>query len=234
MDLTENAEKLFRMLYTKDFNAAELETQLESGAFSADDINQAAYEYVEYCTDIPDYEEYDKHALGETIPGIESSHLLEAIRILLDYGLDPNASMDQESINSNIMYSMLFVENGYQAADAAKLMLEHGGNPNIVIAEEDMPAFMMWDFWYFLGGDVESRYIADSVVHYIMVYLGFGAKWRNGDEIIKTFGDFKVSDFIDHRKYYYGIVRSETEETLWVSFFEKATNREVARYTFGD
>ena len=80
--LTPNAQKLYSLLFTKEFDAAALVLELNTGNYSPDDINYAALQYVDDCIDIPDHDEYDKHPLGETIPGLENSHFCEAIRIL--------------------------------------------------------------------------------------------------------------------------------------------------------
>ncbi len=126
--LSENAQKLYDLLFTTDFDAEMLRLQLKTGEFSAEDVNRAAIGYVEDCVH-PDetHSDWDhdaideKYSFGEDIPGLESSHLLEAMRILLDFGLDPNFSTDGD-ITGNIMWAMHFVFNGYQAADAVALI----------------------------------------------------------------------------------------------------------------
>lgn len=234
-ELSENAKKLFDMLFTTDFKADDLTKQLKSGAFCSEDINMAAWKYVEECHDMwcyHDWFSYDsldgKYDFGESISGLESSHLLEVIEILLDFGLDPNYSLNGSLIN-NIMRCLGFVVNGYQTADAVELMLERGGDPNLTIDNERLIDDLDFDVTWFLGGDVDSRYVADTFMHYWMVIVGHGAKWEDGSDVVTTFGDFKVSDFRNHRNYYCGIVHGEDKHS-WVSFFDKRTNREVARY----
>ena len=46
---TDNAQALYDLLFTKDFDSELLKERLESGMFSAEDINLAAYKYVEEC-----------------------------------------------------------------------------------------------------------------------------------------------------------------------------------------
>ena len=209
-------------------------TYLASGAFSTDDINVAAYQYIDDCNHVIDYDDprIENATFGETIPNLESSHLLEAVSVLLRFGLDPNYSADGR-LTGNIMWSMHFVHNGYQAADAVALMLEHGGDPNLTLngwrLYDDLDADISW----FLGGDVESRYIADCFMHYWMVIVGYGATLEDGSEIVKTYDGFKASDFRDHRKFYCGFIHVTYDDdpvnNTAVSFFDKRTNREVAR-----
>ncbi len=233
--ITENAKKLYQLLFTTDFNAKELIAQLKSGAYSTEDVNMASVRYVKECHDMwyyHDWFNYDildgKYALGENIPGLESSHLLETVKILLEFGLDPNYSLEG-TLYSNIMREMGFVVNGYQTADAVALLLEHGGNPNLVIGDERLIEDLDFDVTWFLGGDVDSRYVADAFIHYWMIFVGHGAKWEDSSEVVETFDGFKVTDFKEHRNYYCGIVHGNGCPS-WVSFFDKRTNREVARY----
>lgn len=56
---TENAQKLYNLLFTRGFNAVELKIQLDSGIFSVADINLAAYRYVDDCHGIADFNAYN-------------------------------------------------------------------------------------------------------------------------------------------------------------------------------
>lgn len=238
--LSENAQKLYDLLFTTDFDAEMLRERLKTGEFSAEDVNRAAIGYVEDCANPGethsdwDHDAIDeKYTFGEDIPGLENSHLLEAMKILLDYGLDPNYSTNGD-ITGNIMWAMHFVFNGYQAADAVALMLEHGGDPNLELNGWRLIDDLCVDISWFLGGDEDSRYIADSFMKYWMVFVGYGAKWEDGSEIVETYGDFQTTDFRNHRNYYCGIIHIEDPEypngNSAVSFFDKRTNREVARH----
>ena len=228
-DLSDGAKKLYAVLFTKSFDAAVLEALLSSGELNADDINSATYEYINDCIYLIDSDDprYENAAFGENIPGVESSHLLEAMEILLRFGLDPNYTRDG-SITGSIMHILYFVFNGYQAADAAALMLTHGGDPNLNYKDD-----LDFDISWFLGGDEESRYLADSFMHYYMVFVGAGAKWSDGSDVLETFDGFEVSELLDHRNFYCGFIHvtdeNEPLHTTAVSFFDKRTNREVAR-----
>ena len=189
--MTENTEILFDMLFTTEFNATELRESLGKGHFTPDEVNTAAYLYVDKCTSLMDEKDFEPYAPGELIPGIESSHLAEALSILLDYGLDPNFIYN-DGCENNIIRTLGFVSNGYQSADALLLLFEHGGNPELTLdGERVVDCDLGFDFGWFLFGDIESRYIADSYMHYWMVFVGCGAKWESGQALVKTFGSFK-------------------------------------------
>ena len=235
-EFTDNAQILYDLMFTKEFNSEALREQLDTGIFSTEDINLAAFRYIDDChaSEVDSYQNhlFDNLVYGETLPGIESSHLVDAIRILLEYGLNPNKIMEyDDGGQTNIMEIMMFVHNGYQAADAAAEMLEHGGNPSLIIGDMSLIRELNWELLFFLGGDEEFRYFSDSVVHYWMVFIGYGAKLEDGGESVDPVDNFDISNFRNHRQYYYGLIHSDrSNDGMEVCFFDKDTNWEVARY----
>ena len=233
-EMTINEQKLYDLLFTKEFDKDKLVSMLSAGAFSVEEIDTAASVYVEDCINLLDYDDsrFENAMFGEDIPGIESSHFLEAIRILLEYGLDPNYC-SSNSFTDYIIGNLRFVFNGYQSADAAALMFEHGGNPNMIFDDCSLIDDLDFDVMWFLGGDVDSRYIADSFMHYWMTVVGYGARFTNGADVVVEYGNFKACDFRDHRNYYCGFIHVKDDDgsvhLSAISFFDKRTNREVAR-----
>ncbi len=232
---SDNAQILYELLFTKDFDPEALKAKLDSGIFSPEDINMAAYRYVDDCheADINAYDDhsFDAVSFGETIQGIESSHLVEAIRILVDYGLNPNKIyVYDDGGQTNIMKLMMFVYNGYQSADAVAIMFEHGGDPSLIIEDVSLIRDLNYELLYFLYNE-DYRYFSDSVVHYWMVFIGYGAKLEHGEESIDPVGDFDIANLRNHRQYYYGVIHSDrSNDGIEVCFFDKDTNIEVARY----
>ncbi len=233
---TENAQTLYELLFTKDFNADNLKAQLDTGVFSSEDVNMAAFLYVENCH-FADMEAHSRHLFdgipfGELVPGIESSHLAEAIRILLEYGFDSDkVFMYDDGGCMSIMSQLMFVFNGYQSADAAAEIFSHGGDPSMMVEEVSLIRELNAELLFYLGGDEEFRYFSDSVVHYWMVFIGYGARLEKGEECIDPVADFDTSQLRNHRQYYYGMIHSErSNDGMEVCFFDKDTNWEVARY----
>ena len=106
---------------------------------SPEDVNRAAIEYVLTCMGLHDEDQYngEERRYGETVLGYEDSHVVEALEVLLDYGLDPNKRYvelsDDGSIRDcwNIMYELWTTGNGYQAADALYLLLSNSGDSSL-------------------------------------------------------------------------------------------------------
>ena len=227
------AKELYDKLYTKDFDPVGLRVELESGKYDAEAVNLAAIEYVDDCGMNFDHWsiDWDQYYPGETIPGHESSHLAEAIGLLLDYGLDPNKIFLIGSDEYNIMGWLHLVFNGFQAADSLYLLLNHGGDPNLVVNR--LPLIVDPD--YDVGFDTVNRSdVPDGMyqakVHYWLVLTGFGAIHNNGKLPVDPVDGFDLADLKEHRNYYVGTIHSDRTKEGWdLVIFDRHTNWEVGR-----
>lgn len=226
MDLSPNAEKLFYLLFTKDFDENRLICELQSGIYSTDDINDAALQYVDMCTDTEEFSLFENLSDGELVPNIESSHLTETIRVLLDFGLDPNRVSSEWPLN--IIRCITFIKNGYQAADALALLFEHGGNPSIIVDEESVIRDMNTDL---LLDPFDFPYWYNAFVHCWMVFIGYGARLENGLECIDMNPGFDEKVFRNHRQFCYRWIASDrSDDGVELCFYDKTSGLEVARY----
>lgn len=237
MDLTKNAKQLYDLLFTKSFNLKELMSALKAGCFSKEDVNLAAYKYVDDCqNDLVDDDWHVHHnGIGVVVPGYESSHMLEAITVLLRYGLDPNIIFTEDLTEDiteqyNIMCSLRFIDNGYIAADTLALLLENGGNPSIIIDGSSFAREVNFELLFDLYNQ-EDRIRYDALVHFWMVLVGYGARLEQGEVCVDPCGDFDIANLRNHRNYYYGAIHSErSNDNMEICFFDKETNWEVARF----
>lgn len=237
MVLTDKAKQLYDLLFTKSFNLDKLIGVLNAGHFSKEDVNLAAYKYVDDCqNDLMDDDWQVHHSgKGEVVPGYESSHMLDAIGVLLEYGLDPNsvyteALTEDISEQYNIMQALRYIDNGYVAADTLALLLEHGGNPSIIIDGNSFVRDVNFDLLFDLNNQ-EDRIRYDALVHFWMVLIGYGAKLEHGEACIDPCGHFDVTNLRNHRQYYYGAIHSDrSNDNMEICFFDKKTNWEVARF----
>lgn len=232
LQLSEKAKRLYDLLFTKDFSLELLKNELESGVYAPEDVNTAGFQYVDdCCCDLVD--ENWKTPLrphGIVLPGYCSSHMLEALKCLLKYGLDPNAVYGEESDQSNIMSELRYVENGYLAADSLALLLNHGGNPSIILNGASLIRDINFDLLFDLNNQ-ENRIRYDNLVHYWMVLVGYGAKLEDGRESIDMCSGHDVAELKNHRDFYYGAIHSDrSEDRMEICFFNKYTNWEVGRF----
>ena len=211
---------------------------LDAGTYTPEDISMAATEFVDYDCFLDrrdaEYRE-DKTYGGDFVPNLHSAFLYKLIELLLPYGLDPNAIFDKR----NIMESLQHVDNEYVGADTLCLLLEHGGDPNLMVDGEspfeDIDFGVMFD-----TVNQEDRALYDSQVHLWFVYVGFGAALSNGklpvdvfperDEELSITGEFDLKKLRNHRNYTFGLSHVPNRGESWsLHIFDKRTLWEVAR-----
>ena len=234
-----SAKELFDKLCAVDFDAAALHAELESGRYDADAVNDAAINYVDECEMNFDHWriDWDHYYPGETIPGYESSHLVEAISLLLEYGLDPNRIYrenpeDEHGEEYNIMSLIHYVFNGYQAADSLYLLLSHGGDPNLVVERRRLIVDPDFDVMFDTVNreDMVSDSMYEAKLHYWLVLTGFGAVHENGQLPVDPVDGFDLSKLKEHRNYYAGAIHSDRTKEGWdLVVFDRHTNWEVGR-----
>nr|MBR4280894.1 hypothetical protein [Clostridia bacterium] len=232
LQLSENAKKLYDLLFTKEFSLEALKRELATGMYTPDDVSIAGFQYVDDCIcDLVDEDwKTPRRPRGKVLPGYCSSHMLEALKCLLEYGLDPNAVYVEGSDQCNIMSELRYVENGYLAADSLALLLDHGGNPCIKLNGGSFVRDVNTDLIFDLNNQ-RDRTRFDNLVHYWMVLVGYGAKLEDGQETIDLCPGHDVSELKNHRDFYYGAIHSDrSDDHMEICFFNKHTNWEVGRF----
>ncbi len=234
--LSENQHRLYALLSAvpPDFDGAR--RLLDSGLLSGEDVTRSAICYLDDC-------EFDivnaRWAAGEddltppyppdnsVIPGYGSSYVCDVLRLLLPYGLDPNAICTESAQAYNLIYLARYVDNGYQAADAMALLLENGGDPNIRVGGESVYDNLAFDIGMHMSLQ-HSRARFDADVHTWMVMLGYGAA---DDTVVKNMHDGQVFDLTRlrrHRNFDFRLSFEKHEVT--VHLYDKRTGCEVVNY----
>ena len=242
LELTERSQELLELLMTipPQFDIAK--KHLEAGQLTADEVTRVANVYADKY--FRDYDEYlydnrpDDCTLRDLplpegiVQGIFSAHLCEVIEFLLRYGLDPNAVYIADGDVYNIMRLIAFIDNEYIAADAMVLLLEAGGDPNLVVELETIYEYVSDDVW-FGAIEQEIRWRYDSWIHLWMVLLAYGGKPRGRKSPLEVFREYDSNSLFDiqklrnHRDYYYGISKENYGPVIHI--YDKRTLWEVAR-----
>ena len=160
-------------------------------------------------------------------------YIFDTIKLLLNYGLDPNAVFD----GINIMNELQYIETEYVAADTLRLLLEHGGKYNLAIGNEIL--FDELDFDIIFGAiEQTNRRRYGSLVHCWLVMLGFGAKQVDGKNPVTLFPNYDagyeteidISDLKNHENYTYALTHVPGNGEKWsLHIIDKKTMWEVAR-----
>jgi len=162
-----------------------------------------------------------------TVDTMHSSYLVESLRILLDYGLDPNIVVDDE----NVMWQAQWIDAPNVGPAALRLLLENGGNPNHLIPAEGESLF---DYIAFKVSYDEYMHEYFHTVQFWLVLMAYGGCWRNGSIPLTMLGDNKVEIFKAFESFDYTIEPLPQEPGkygCWIMhIFRTDTNEEVARY----
>ena len=236
------SEELLGHLLGSPCDLSAAENLLKERKNSRDDVTRAGFDYVERCQDACDeyYAEHPDQELythEETVCSELTAELPNVMKLLLEYGLDPNGACDGEYGEMSVMGCVTRVYDGYVAADTLALLMEHGGDPDLVIDGESLFQDIDFDVW-FDAYNMPYKMVYDSKVHCWFVMLGSSGNSKNGRELVTVYAerrdesdldDFRISDLKDHRNYTFAITRTPSRgESCALHIIDKRTFWEVA------
>ena len=169
----------------------------------------------------------DPEVESETIENMHSNYIIEAINMLLEFGLDPNAIFD----NDNVLWNAMWIDSPNVAASLMRLLLENGGDPNHFIpAEHDT----LFEYIAFKVSYDEYTHDYYHTVQCWLVLMAYGACWRNGEIPLTMLGNKSVEIFKEFEQFDYEIEPLPQEPGkygCWIMhIFNIHTREEVARY----
>ncbi len=108
-----------------------------------------------------------------TLENMHSNHIVEAISLLLEFGLDPNIIVSDE----NVLWNTMWIDAPNIGATVLKLLLENGGDPNHFIPSEFETLF---EYIAFKVSYDEYTHDFFHTFQCWLVLMAFGACWRDG------------------------------------------------------
>lgn len=242
LPLNKKSQQLLDLLLTIPPNFVSAEVLLQQESFSSEEVTKTAICYAEECVmDIADTfrtSRDDRISFSGVmppagvIPDVHSTYVYEVVQFLLPFGLQPNGIYSDGSDEYNLLDSLKYIDNEYLAADAMALLMEHGGDPNLIVNSEDLFRHIDFDVWF----DTVEQYMRwrfDALVHIWMVLLAYGGKIEDKAPAVQVFNEYDSDDLFDlrklkdHRNYYVGLSTLNNQRTIHI--FDKKTFWEVAR-----
>ena len=169
----------------------------------------------------------DPEVESVTIENMHSNYIVEAINMLLAFGLDPNAIFD----NDNVMWNAMWIDSPNVAASLMRLLLENGGDPNHLIPAEHETLF---EYIAFKVSYDEYTYDYLHTVQCWLVLMAYGACLRNGEIPLTMLGNKSIEIFKEFEQFDYEIEPLPQEPGkygCWIMhIFNIHTREEVARY----
>ena len=162
-----------------------------------------------------------------TVDRMHSNHIVSVLELLLEFGLNPNVSLNGE----NAMWNTMWISAPNVGATALRLMLEHGGDPNHRIPEEVETLFDWIDF------KVSYDEYTHEYLHTVQLWwvlMAYGACFSNGKISITMLDGNSVEILKNFERYDFTIEPLPQEPHRYgcwnMHIYDKDTGKEVAVY----
>ena len=224
MELVDKIKKLFE---NTPSDLERIRKLLSSRKFTAEELAELAIDFTDNC-----FCEYrgaiNPKCTSVNLENMNSNYIVEAIALLLEFGLDPNTIVDDD----NVMWNAMWIDAPNMAASVLQLLLENGGNPNHYIPGEGETLFEYIDFK--VSWDEYTHEYFYTVQCWLLL-MAYGACWRhNGKMPLTMLGENSVEIFKNFQLYDYEIelLPEEPEKYgCWIMhIFNIETKEEVAVY----
>lgn len=192
-------ELLFELCNKPNADLAEIEIFIRERHATPEEITRAAIRLADKnALKVTEFE-YDHKCLPND-NDLVTSNWIALFEIFLKYGLMPNYIMVEGSDEDNIMQEIRYIDNGDVAPSIMRMLLEHGGNPNLIVGGEDLFKDLDFDIVFDVIEQNNKR-IFDIEFRIWLVMMGYGGRIDNHDcpvnlksgytvEIFKIFEDF--------------------------------------------
>ena len=168
-----------------------------------------------------DYFEPLRNAVEEDISKMKSAYLYDLAKLFCEYGIDPNVNIEGE----NVMEKLQTIDYEYVVADVLKLFLDNGGNANLRINDESIFDEVDFDVFFYAVEQLQGMQY-DVLIHYWMVFVGYGAKLENGRDPVTLDSDCTLEMFKDHRNLDFCLAHDDGHRKLYI--FDRRTKWRIA------
>ena len=194
---------------------------LSSRKFTTEELAEVAVSFTEECMGEGYYE---IAGWDVDVEDIHSNYIVEAIKLLLEYGLDSNVIVNGEA---NVMRNAQWISYHNQAARVMQLLLDHGGNPNLLIEQETLFESIDDRVSY-------DEYEDDNMVQCWLMLMAYGGCFESNGEIPLTMLNGNSVEIFKNIECYHYEIESPTKENgldCWIMhIYNVETKEEVARY----
>ena len=223
MDFIEQIKKSFE---EQPSDLAKIKELLFSGNPNEEELAELAICFTDDCF-CEYHDALDPEIKSVTIENMHSNYVVEAIQLLLEFGLDPNTVFDDD----NVLWNAMWIDAPNVAASVMRVLLEKGGNPNHFIPAEHETLF---EYIAFKVSYDEYTHDYFHTVQCWLVLMAYGACWRNGEIPITMLDNHSVEIFKEFEQYDYEIEPLSQEPGkygCWIMHvYNIHTREEVARY----
>lgn len=198
---------------------------LETKQYTPQELTQTILHFIDSECFYDSYAFQKDHGREPVRGELPVHNLYSLLELFLSFGFDPNAIEDDE----NIMSLLGYIYNGYDAANCARLLMEHGGNPNLIVEDHSICGWLSvridFDISEYGPDDL------DDMIHLWFVFLGYGGRATNGQELIEMKNGHSVEELRAHEQFTYRVEPNADQPEKWnMHIIHKETNEEIAIY----
>lgn len=200
-----------------------IEQMLKSKHYTPEELTQTILRLMDQECFIESHDFIDVHGRKPERGELHTHYLYDLLRIFLAFGLNPNEIQDGD----NVMSSLGYVGNGYDAANCLRLLLEHGGDPNLVVDYESNYDYLSFRISYDMY-EYDQDYI-DTLVHLWFVASGYGGRYSSGIEPLEMKNGHSIEELRTHEQFAYFIEPWPDKPSCWtMHIIRKETGEEIA------
>ena len=226
MKVTAQVRKLYSVLscIPPDFEMAE--TLIAMHQPSEEEMMWLAVELAENT-----FGEYGDALVGGNLSAVQvrlhRDYLYDTVHFLLEHGMNPNTIVDQDTTETaNIMADLRFTEGPDMAARTMRLLLEHGGDPNL---EGCTLTPMIWMEMELHIDPIYERLYCDNLVQCLLVMQAYGGRFDDGTVPFVMRDGLGSEIFKEFEKFDYQFGNEEGAPG-YIHVFERTTRKIVADY----
>lgn len=226
MKVTAQVRKLYSVLscIPPDFEMAE--TLIAMHQPSEEEMMWLAVELAENT-----FGEYGDALVGGNLSAaqvrLHRDYLYDTVHFLLEHGMNPNTIVDQDTTETaNIMADLRFTEGPDMAARTMRLLLEHGGDPNL---EGCTLTPMIWMEMELHIDPIYERLYCDNLVQCLLVMQAYGGRFDDGTVPFVMRDGLGSEIFKEFEKFDYQFGNEEGAPG-YIHVFKRTTRKIVADY----
>ena len=219
--MTDRENKLFELCNKPNANLIQVEQLIIDMKLTSEEITRTAIKLADANT----LEIHQRDYTDELV----TANWVELFEIFIKYGLMPNYVYTDDGRNYyNIMQEIRYIDNGDTAPTIMRMLMEHGGNPNLQIDVETL--FEWLDFSVVFDViELNNKRLFDIEFKIWLVLMGFGGYIKNLECPVKMKTGYSVEVFKNFEDFDYTIDMINQAEEKWVMhIFNKSTNEEIA------
>ena len=193
--LSEKEQGLLKLCARTDIDLYAIESYIQQHALDGVEITRVALQLLDqYQFEVDDYIwENGKEPHPEELV---STNWVALFDLFLRCGLQPNLVLQDDEHRAcwNVMDDLRFAANGDIAPSIMRMMMEHGGDPNLEISDETLFEAFDFDIWFDMVEMQEMMWKFDIEFKIWLVLISYGGGGLDENRPLDMQNGYRVED----------------------------------------